>query len=230
MADKDTSEDKKVTLDSSELDIDRAKDKVELDLDDAPFLEEEDEEAFPEYQKQDDGDDDESHDQADDLDGKDAGRKGFDKRIIIAGIIALLLLIAIIIFIFFRPEREPFDPDDPHSIADTMPEFVDFDVEFFEDIVHLQSFMIELRDDKSIQFLFAEFSLPAHNERIYREIKDKQIILRDAIYYYLRNQSADFLNNWDNTERIRSDILSIVNQYLSTGNIQELLIEEYLVR
>ncbi len=46
MTDNDSSQEKKVTLDKSELDVDRAREKVELDLDDAPFLDEEEDEEL----------------------------------------------------------------------------------------------------------------------------------------------------------------------------------------
>lgn len=227
MAENDASQNKKVTLDKSELDIDRAKDKVELDLDDAPFLEEEEEEDF--------------HDDASTQDGEDGSKdpvsieqttsKGHGKdrkKLFLVIIIFLLIALLITVYLLFFSGKKDIPPTDPVTTEERPA--LEPEEPAFDEIINLEPFMVEIRTQESIRFLHTKFSLPAHNEKLAREIKDKNIILRDAIYYYLNNQEIIFLLNKDNTSRIKNDLLSVVNQYLSSGNIEDILIEEYLVR
>ncbi len=136
----------------------------------------------------------------------------------------IIALLAVILFFFFRstgPVSEgPAEAEVP--LKEPEPEF--------HEIVNFEPFMVELGDKESIQFLYARFSFPARDELLDREIRDKSIILRDSIYYYLRNQEAIFLRDNDNSDKIKNDLLSVVNQYLSSGSIKDVLIEEYLVK
>lgn len=227
MAENDASQDKKVTLDKSELDIDRAKDKVELDLDDAPFLEEEEEEDFHEDATAQDGE--EASQDPVSIEQKTSKGPGKDQKKLFLGI-AIFLLIALLItvyLLFFSGNKEtpPTDPLENEERPALEPE-----EPVFDEIINFEPFMVEMITQEGIRFLHTKLSLPAHNERLAREIRDKNVILRDAIYYYLNNQETIFLQNKDNTSRIKNDLLSVVNQYLSSGNIKDMLIEEYLVK
>ncbi len=226
MAENDDPQDKKVTLDKSDLDIDRAKDKVELDLDDAPFLEEE-EEDFDDISDQ--GGEEESQEPGK-IEQETSKAPGKDnKKIFLSiSIFLLIVLLLIIYLLFFSGKKDIPAPQDPAATQEQTA--IEPEEPVFDEIINLEPFMVEMRTQESIRFLHARFSLPAHNERLAREIRDKNIILRDATYYYLNNQETIFLQNKDNTDRIKNDLLSVVNQYLSSGNVKDILIEEYLVR
>ncbi|MFO7727247.1 MAG: flagellar basal body-associated FliL family protein [Desulfonatronovibrio sp.] len=228
MAENNSSEEKDVTLDKSELNIDRAREKVELDLDDAPFL---DEEEVPEEKEE------EPHKIAAEkekpvpsLEREKKYLPAIWKNRKIQASIGVLLILALLasVFLFFLKDR-PHPPEAPEE-ADVPPEVVEEPEPVYEELIDFKPFMIELRDGENIQFLYSKFSFPAQSEEMAREINDKSIILRDSIYYYLRSQEAIFLRNKDNSDKIKNDILSVVNQYLSTGRVQDLLIEEYLVK
>ena len=223
MTDNDST-DKKVTLDKSELSTDRAKEKVELDLDDAPFLDEEDDELPEEELAAESLEKAEKPRISPDIEEKPA-IQFWKNRIIVVGLISLsliLLLLSLWFFLFRDKAIEHEYPVEDARVAEKEP--------VFEELVNFEPFMVELRDEQHIQFLFTRFSFPAQSEELAREIRDKTIILRDAIYYYLRNQEPVFLRNEENSDRIKNDTLSVVNQYLSTGSVKDLLIEEYLVK
>lgn len=222
MTENDAANDEKVTLDDSELDIDRSKDKVELDLDDAPFLEEEEEEIFEEAEQEQES----VQDPEQAVQKKAALKPWLNRKIMLAALALFLILLAVFLFFLLRDKKTP--PEEK-EIADTMPEYVEMEVPF-EEIIHLNAFMVELQDQDSIQFLQARFSLPAKNEELAVEIKNKKMPIRDGIYYYLRNQESVFLRHRDNTDKIRKDLLAVINQHLSTGNIDDILLEEYVVK
>ncbi|WP_028574811.1 flagellar basal body-associated FliL family protein [Desulfonatronovibrio hydrogenovorans] len=229
MAEKDPSQKDKVTLDKSELDIDRAKDKVELDLDDAPFLEEEEE--FQEPSHQEPLEEDTESLSVSEEQPREPGWKN-RKNLTIAGIVLLILVALAVVLLFISSGKPPPPPSgEQHDqvIRDDVPG-PEPPEEIFEEVVNLKPFMVELREGENIQFLFARFSLPAKSEQMAGEIRDKTIIIRDAVYYYLRNKETIFLKDKDNSDAIKKDLLSVINQYLGTGRLEDILIEEYLVK
>ena len=62
------------------------------------------------------------------------------------------------------------------------------------------------------------------------EFKRNRIVVRDAVYYYLKNKSLEFLTDKNNTEALKKDVLSVINQFIGAQPLDNLLIEEYLVK
>ncbi len=52
--------------------------------------------------------------------------------------------------------------------------------------------------------------------------------LRDAIYYYLRSKESAFLMDAHNGPEIKKDLLGVLNDYMTQGNIEDILFESYL--
>ncbi len=217
----------KALLDAEELKVPDAvpdKDKVELDLDDAPFLEEEDEEEEEEAP--------EPAAQPEEPEKKPkAGAAALlkDKRVL-AGIGGGVLLVAILLVVLLWPSAEPLPPPPPpmpepeQPVQPKEPEKPEF-------IVKMEPFWIEYQtDDGKIRLLKCSFATATDNEKLSWEIQTKTLVLRDAIYYYLRNKDLVFLSDKKNEEILKKELLSVMNQYLSTERLTTLLIQEYLVR
>lgn len=219
----------KAKLDESELDptdeVPRALQKVELDLDDAPFLEEEEEEEEPE----------ELADEAPKELGVEEQKRRFalpvwlkNKRVVFALAGVLILIIGVILFLALRPKKEPPPEELPPSAAqpeEPAPE------EAREVTVPFAEFWIEKTDaTKKVRFLHMSFSVVTKNPQAEREIKAKMLILRDAVYYYLRNKDYAFLSDTENLETLKSDLLSVMNKFIGSDQLQVLLIDKYLVQ
>ncbi|MBR4741483.1 MAG: flagellar basal body-associated FliL family protein, partial [Desulfovibrio sp.] len=56
----------------------------------------------------------------------------------------------------------------------------------------------------------------------------KMLVLRDAVYFYLRGKSFEYLLNPDNAPEIKSDLLGILNDYLAHGKLEDVLLDSYL--
>ena len=56
----------------------------------------------------------------------------------------------------------------------------------------------------------------------------KMISLRDAMYYYLRSKSSDYLTDSRNGPAIKQDLTAVLNDYLTQGKIEDILFESYL--
>lgn len=239
------SDSEKAQLDTEELGLSgdsgsgASDDKVELDLEDAPFLEDDEDEDEPEEE-------DGSAPVALEEDGEKRRRGGgfgglLRNKFVLGGAGGLLLLIigAVVYLLFFTSPPPP----PPVAEKDVIPELpselqAELNATRAEEkpvepefIVSWERFWVEHRDpDGTIRFLICRFAAPTPNEKLSWEAKSKKIVLRDAIFYYLRNKDLTFLSDKKNVDTLKKDILSVVNQYLNNGQFEDILIEEYLVK
>lgn len=223
--DRDQSPDQELSLDQDELDTDRGREKVELDLDDAPFLEEEEEELEPGEDK---ADDQEKGDEKRDDERKAPVPWWKQQKIMAAGAATFLILLLAAGYFLISSKDEP-PPPDP-----TAREVVDDpiekpDKELSEMIVEMEPFMVEFEADNRIRFLKTRLSLSVLGEDMAREVEDKKLVLRDSIYYFLRNKDGSFLQDRANTDEITRDLMSVLEQYLGRDQLNNIVIEDYSV-
>ncbi len=200
------------------------KDKVELDLEDAPFLDEEEETEADKEPKP-----------PLDLGGGAPQKKGLaallkNKKLLIGGGLGLLLLVTALIFLMRPSAKEEAPPPPTPPPVEAQPEPAK-PPEPEAIVVSWDPFWIEHTDTNgTVRFLVCKFSASTISEKLAWEIKHKQLVLRDAIYYFLRNKDLTFLSDKTNVEVLKKDLLSVINQYLANGQLDDLLIEEYLVK
>lgn len=208
--------------------------KVELDLDDAPFLEEPLEEAPPEQvtipvpveQPKD------NEEQPTRLELLLARLKANKKKLILAGGAFVFLLVAFIMvnkFIFGAPPKP--QPAGPRQVTvQTQPTEDDPNAPPVY-VVNWDPFLVELRGSEGeVRFLYCQFSTPTTDPVLYAELQAKKIALRDAIYYYLKNKPLAFLSDSTRQGALKEDIISVINEHVSSAKVSELYFEEYVVR
>jgi len=213
----------KAQLDDSEAS--KATQKVDLDLDDAPFLEdEEEEEIIP----------DEEEEMP--LLDEEAKKPGFDvkallrnKVFLISTGIILILLAVIIILLLREPEAPPPPPPPPvQEPAKTEEQAVQEQPEI---LIRLDPFLIEQRDkEDKIRFLEVRVAVSTTEDGLARQFKQETYTIRNALYYYLKNKDLEFLSDKDNSDKLKKELLAIINQYMGFGEFDTLLFEQYLVR
>ncbi|MDR2669303.1 MAG: flagellar basal body-associated FliL family protein [Desulfovibrio sp.] len=94
----------------------------------------------------------------------------------------------------------------------------------------LDAFMVEKTGSEGeLRFLRCSFSVPTDNETLMAEFSAKNIVLRDAVYYYLHHKPLTFLVDAALSEELKQDIISIVNENVSTEKIEQLYVEDYVV-
>jgi len=203
-----------------------ASDKVELDLEDAPFLEEEEEElpapaqttglVLPE---------------SDEKPSLLELVKRHKFKVIGVGSVLFLLFLVAFYFLFFRASAPAPDLAAEPQAATAEPAPEPEEPAPAEHVVALEPFWVEHHTDNgTIRFLHCRFSAATTDEKLAWEVGHKKIVLRDAIFYYLKNKDLTFLTDKNNVETLKKDLLSVMNQYLSTAQLDTLLIEEYLVK
>jgi flagellar FliL protein len=219
---------KKASLDRGTITApsNRSVQKVELDLDDAVFLDEEDdveeiEEKPPKPEKKKPA-----------KKPKKSDREPFsfqkNKRFLFVGI-ALLLAGAVLIWWFFlkpKPQITPVPPQQEETVS-RQPEKESS--ELTENVISFEPFWLEFDVNGTYRFLTCRFTFPVKGDLLKTEVDSKRIIIRDAVYYYFKNKDIVFLGNTDNADKLKSDLLAIINQYLGNGQLQEILIQEYRI-
>lgn len=232
----------KAELDGGQLDVDAlgppVEEKVELDLEDAPFLMPEEEKAPPPPPPT-------AQPLALSPDG-DAPKKKFSLNL--AGLLAnkklLLIVVAALVLLlvgggaawFLTRKKETPPPAPPEAAVQKIvvpqqaappPE----PAKPAQTILSWEPFWVEQKDPKgAIRFLVVKFSAPTENQKLAFEVQAKKVTIRDAVYYYLKNKSLTFLTDAANAETLKKDVLAIMNEYLSIGKLEDLLIENYLVK
>jgi flagellar protein FliL len=94
----------------------------------------------------------------------------------------------------------------------------------------LEQFQVEYNINGKTRFLTSRFSIPDTTPVMRAELQAKTIFVRDGIYRYLKNSPLSFLDNPQESEKLKTDIASVINQNIKSGQISEILIEEYVVQ
>lgn len=193
--------------------------KVELDLDDAPFLQA-DEPPPPPVPT--DGEPPAPVDE-----GDKSKRK---KRILIlagaAGVLLVAVAVAVWWFFFRTPPPAPPAPLEPEVIVVPSAPTVTDSGEIVRDFA---PFIVPVNDNlKETSFLVCKFSAITREPAVNQEMERQRVPLRDAIYYYLRGKDAAFLLDARNGESIKKDLMSVFNDYLTQGKLEDIVFESYL--
>ena len=223
----------KAKLDDSELsdDLPKALQKVDLDLDDAPFLEDEPEETPPPAEESGPGDA-----AATQAPPKPKSKK---KLFILIGLIVLLLGggAAAYFLLLKKPATPPPPPpveapheEEPPPLPPPPPP-PEPPAPKPEIVLTMDPFLVELPDKAGrSRFLSIRFSAATTEHAAELEFKRNRIVVRDAVYYYLKNKSLEFLTDKNNTEALKKDVLSVINQFIGPQALDNLIIEDYLVK
>ncbi|WP_045223051.1 flagellar basal body-associated FliL family protein [Desulfonatronum thioautotrophicum] len=194
--------------------------KVTLDLDDAPFLE--DIEEAPK------DDVNEVQDLETSDEEKDKPSKVSPRLLISIGIAVILVLAGLTFWLTRSPPVDPVTLAEPDTLQDaepapaTEPEPEEFSINF-------APFWVAYAEDKDIAFLSLRLILVLDDPSLYLETQRKTIILRDAVYYFLNNRPLPQIKHADAAETLKTDLKAVMNQHLSRP-LTDILIEEYMVR
>ena len=219
------SEQPKAQLDDSEAS--RATQKVDLDLDDAPFLEDEDEEEEIVEAKDETPMLDEEDEEGPESPGLAALLK--NKFVLVGAGIILILLVVIVILLLREPEAPP--PPPPPPAEEKQAEAAPVVEETPEILIRLDPFLIEQIDKEGkIRFLEVRILLSTEEDGLAKQFKQETYTVRNALFYYLKNKDLQFLSDKENSDKLKKELLAIVNQYMGFGQFETLMFDQYLVR
>ncbi|MDR3641354.1 MAG: flagellar basal body-associated FliL family protein [Humidesulfovibrio sp.] len=214
-----------VLIDTSEPT--RGTQKVELDLEDAPFLEEE-EEVKPAPAPM------EAVGLEDDTEKKPSGLDRKKKLIIIgaAALVGIIVAAVAVKMLLFKGKTatapEPTKHAAPKEATSSAKEAKPAPAEIQ---VRLEPFLVEQKGEgDQIRFLTVRLLLTTTTPSVAKEIELKHLAVRNAIFYYLKNKDVQFLADEHNADNLKSELLLVINQYATDGKFDNLLFEEYVVK
>ncbi|WP_246298987.1 flagellar basal body-associated FliL family protein [Desulfolutivibrio sulfodismutans] len=219
----------KAKLDDTELsdELPKALQKVELDLDDAPFLEDDKDEQPPPAPEEEPVHTDEAP----------APAPWWKKKAILFGAAGLVLVIlaAAAYFLFFSGKKDEAPPPPPVEEKDAgapfEPPAPSPPPEEKEVTVVMDPFLVEQVNEKGESFLVSlQFTTATTNPDLEKELTRNTVVLRDAVYYFLKNKQLIFLDDKKVTDALKQDIMSVMNQFLGDAQIENLFIEKYVVK
>jgi flagellar FliL protein len=223
----------KAALDDSEAgagdeDVPRALQKVELDLDDAPFLEEEDEE-----EEEEDFESEEEDEEKPEKKRISLAALLKNPKVLIGISVLLLLVIGVLVkmLLFTGPEAPPKEklevPPKETPVAQEEPK----EPEVKEFPIIFDPFWVEKEQTNgTVRFIHCQFSVTTYNTSAKREIQLKMLVLRDAVFYYLKNKDFAFLADTSNMDELKKDILAVINKYLGQTQLETIFVKQYLVQ
>lgn len=215
----------KAQLDDSEAS--RATQKVDLDLDDAPFLEDEEEEEEESVEEEEmpllpEPEEESKFDLAALLKNK----------LVLIGLGVIALLLIIIVYLVAREPEAP--PPPPPPVEEVEPDTTQTDEPVAETpdiLIRLDPFLIEQKDKEGkIRFLEVRVVVSTTDDGLARQFKQETYTVRNALFYYLKNKDLQFLSDKENSDKLKKELLAIINQYMGFGQFDTLLFEQYLVR
>lgn len=199
--------------------------KVELDLDDAPFLQKEEEPrkeapakpASPPAEQA--------------APAPDTGGSKKRKLLIVAAAGVLLLIVAAAVWWFFL--RSPAAPPPP-AVTAPQPQIITVPTQTVptppaESLKALDPFWVENKDAEGhSHFLICIFSIVCDNTQAEQEIDRHMLVIRDAIYFYLRNKTFEALLDARQAEAMKKDLVDTINNYLTRYKAKDVLFESYI--
>lgn len=204
--------------------------KVSLDLDDAPFMQEEpaEEEKPAAKDKAPEGEAPAAGE------GEDAKPKKSKKKLfIIAGAaVALLVILAAVYFLFLRgggdepPPPPPPEPPKPEIVVvPSKPK-----VEVKPDIIkELEPFIVPHAEPTGgARFLYCKFAFVSKDPLLGQEVDSKLVSLRDSIFFYLKSKSTEYLMDARNAATIKKELRGVVSDYLTRSKLEDVLLDSYL--
>ena len=210
--------------------------KVQLDIDDAPFMKEKEPEPPPPAPVEAGPPDALPAVAPPPAVDADASKKR--KRRIIIGAAILFLLLAgggggFWWFKFRVPPPPPPPPPKPQVIV--VPSAPP-DKAVAEFLISFSPFWLEVtsdapREKDRVFFLTCKFTAITKTEATLQEAQNKNIVLRDALYFYLKHKTYEFLTNPDNAPGIKKDLTAVINGYLTGNNqVDDVLFERYVAK
>lgn len=96
----------------------------------------------------------------------------------------------------------------------------------------LDEFTVNLADEGGRKYLRVELSVgyDKENSKLEEELNSNIVVVRDTIIFYFKSKDAEFVNNIDNKEKIKEDLVEIINKELQKGKIEDIRFKNMIVQ
>ncbi|NME82761.1 flagellar basal body-associated FliL family protein [Clostridium sp. SM-530-WT-3G] len=98
--------------------------------------------------------------------------------------------------------------------------------------VDLEEFTINLADEGGKRYFKGEISLgyDKDDKKLPDELANNSVVIRDAIIFYFKGQKAEYINDINNKEKIKEELIVAINKELLKGKINDIRFKNMIVQ
>lgn len=98
--------------------------------------------------------------------------------------------------------------------------------------VDLAEFTVNLADEGGKRYFKGELSLgyDKTKTKLAEELTGKQVVIRDNIIFYFKSQKAEYINNVENTETMKRQLIESINKDLTKGKITDIRFKSMIIQ
>lgn len=96
----------------------------------------------------------------------------------------------------------------------------------------LGEFTVNLADESGKRYFKGQLSIgyDSAEKKLSDELNNNMVIIRDAVIFYLKTQKAEFINNSQNIEEIKSQIRDNINKELANGKVLDVRFNSIIIQ
>ena len=96
----------------------------------------------------------------------------------------------------------------------------------------LKEFTVNLADEGGKRYFKGEISLgyDKTKEKFKEELTGKEVVVRDDIIFYFKSQKAEYINNVENSEAMKKQLIEAINKDLTAGKITDIRFKSMIVQ
>ena len=98
--------------------------------------------------------------------------------------------------------------------------------------MELKEFTVNLGDEGGKRFFKGEISIgyDMTKTKLEEELKGKEVVVRDDIIFYFKSQKAEYINNVENTENMKKQLMDAINKDLTKGKITDIRFKSMIIQ
>lgn len=98
--------------------------------------------------------------------------------------------------------------------------------------MELKEFTVNLADEGGKRYFKGEISIgyDKTKTKLQEELTGKEVVIRDDIIFYFKSQKADYINNVENTETMKRQLIEAINKDLTKGKITDIRFKSMIVQ
>lgn len=98
--------------------------------------------------------------------------------------------------------------------------------------VDLEEFTVNLADEGGKRYFKGEISLgyDKDDKKLPDELANNSVVIRDAIIFYFKGQKAEYINDINNKEKIKEELIVAINKELLKGKINDIRFKNMIVQ
>lgn len=98
--------------------------------------------------------------------------------------------------------------------------------------VDLEELTINLADEGGKRYFKGQISIgyDKSNKKIAEEIANNDAVIKDAVIFYFKGQKAEYVNDVNNKETMKEQLMEAINKELQKGKITDLRFKSMIVQ